>query len=55
MNLLVLFSVYCTPSDPITEKNLVLALKETLFFSLWGLKTIDAFVSNQACADSIEE
>jgi hypothetical protein len=67
MNLLVLFSVYFTPSAPITEKNLVLTLKETLFFSLLGVflglavvgkviwKSIDAAISDQTCANSIEE
>jgi hypothetical protein len=63
----LLIVVYFTPSDPITEITLVLALKETLFFSLLGVflglavvgkviwKSIDVFVSNQDSADSIEE
>jgi uncharacterized membrane protein YhaH (DUF805 family) len=63
----LLIVVFFIPTDPITEKSLVLALKETLFYSLLGVfvglavvgkviwKSIDIFTSNQADPNSIEE
>lgn len=60
----LLIVVYFIPTDPATDKNLALALKDTLFYSLFGIflglavigkviwKSIDTFVSNQADPDS---
>lgn len=63
----LLIIVYFIPTDPITENNLVLALKETLFYSLLGIvvglavvgkviwNSIDKYIFGQASPDSIEE
>jgi hypothetical protein len=63
----LLIVVYFTPSGAISDKALLAALKDTLFYSLLGVfiglaiigkviwKSIDAFVSDQVSLDSIEE
>jgi hypothetical protein len=63
----LLIVVYFIPTDPITEKTLVLTLKKTLFYSLLGIfvglaivgkviwKSIDGFVSGQVSPNSTEE
>ena len=63
----LLIVVYFIPTDPVTEKNLVLTLKDTLFYSLLGMflglavigkviwKSIDTFLFNQAKPNSDEE
>ncbi|MEJ2611657.1 MAG: hypothetical protein P8179_16660 [Candidatus Thiodiazotropha sp.] len=62
----LLIVVYFTPNGAISEKSLLVALKDTLFYSLLGVfiglaiigkviwKSINAFVSGQARLDSIE-
>jgi hypothetical protein len=63
----LLIVVYFIPTEPITDKTLVLALKDTLFYSLLGLfvglavigkviwKSIDTFASDQVNKISTEE
>ncbi|MBV2095077.1 MAG: hypothetical protein G8D61_01300 [gamma proteobacterium symbiont of Ctena orbiculata] len=63
----LLIVIYFIPTDPVSDKNLLLALKDTLFYSLLGMflglavigkviwKSIDSFVSNQTKPNGVEE
>ncbi|MES9994037.1 MAG: hypothetical protein ABW098_18965 [Candidatus Thiodiazotropha sp.] len=63
----LLIVVYFIPTEPVNDQNLVIALKDTLFYSLLGMflglvvigkviwKSIDSFVSDQARPDDVAE